>query len=475
MKNFYLITLFALFIFSCAKDEPAEEKKMEPETTTPPVVETPDDTTDNNNDPTVAGFLYTSTNGEGINQILKLECLSDGSLVNEVAYATETIGGANTAAGGDAFGDFDSQGAIQIIGDYLLNVNAGGNSISVFSIDRPTGDLTLIGNTDSNGERPVSISFTLKAGSTDQYWVAVGNQWNNPNVQKDGEAIERYPNDEFHALDLTAQDASDENRNLALFSFDATSGALSFEKKLATYVRENGGPTCVVFSDDGTKISVSTWGIAHFGTQNTSLEEQHSSRIYVYDFSNGEVSGERYFEEEGIAGSIGQNWAKDNNSVLHVSNFNLIPTKRDNSLTVLMDNGTEVTKVANYNTVEADDIDEACWTILNPDGDKLYVSSFGANAISIFDIGSDGLVTSTSPVVLKRSDFAPAGDTKDMFITSDNSFMYVIGAFQSFSINRFDLSSSGGEYVSQTTYETTKVSAGTPGVYNFLGLIGYDL
>ena len=112
---------------------------------------------------------------------------------------------------------------------------------------------------------------------------------------------------------------------------------------------------------------------------------------------------------------------------------------------------------------------------MNPDGDKLYVSSFGANAISIFDIGSDGLVTSTSPVVLKRSDFAPAGDTKDMFITSNNSFMYNIGAFQSFSINRFDSSSSGGEYVSQTTYETTKVSVGTPGVYNFLGLIGYDL
>ena len=87
-----------------------------------------------------------------------------------------------------------------------------------------------------------------------------------------------------------------------------------------------------------------------------------------------------------------------------------------------MDNGTEVTKVANYNTVEADDIDEACWTILNPDGDKLYVSSFGANAISIFDIGSDGLVTSTSPVVLKRSDFAPAGDTKDMFISEGDDY-----------------------------------------------------
>ena len=294
---------------------------------------------------TLKGFLYTTTNGEGMNQVIKLERYSDGSLANETAYATNSNGGANTGAGGDAKGDFDAQNAIQIIDGYLLNVNAGGNTISVFSIDKSTGSLTLKKNVNSEGVRPVSIAFTKKDEGSNNYWVVVGNQWNNPNVQKDGANIERYPNDAFHEADLAQQDESDAVRNIALFSFDASNGNLTMEKVLDTYVRKNGGPTCVSFSDDGTKLGVSTWGIAHFSTEDTSLDEQHPSRVYVYDFNKGSVSGKRHFEEEGIAGSIGFNWAKGSTNILHISNFNLIPGKRTNSLTVLKDNGKGSQKV----------------------------------------------------------------------------------------------------------------------------------
>lgn len=57
------------------------------------------------------------------------------------------------------------------------------------------------------------------------------------------------------------------------------------------------------FSDDGSKLAVSTWGLAHFGTALTSLDEQHSSRVDVYDFANGNITGERIFEEVGSAGT----------------------------------------------------------------------------------------------------------------------------------------------------------------------------
>ena len=354
-------------------------------------------------------------------------------------------------------------------------MNAGGNSISVFSIDRPTGALEWKSNVGSEGTRPTSITYTLKAGSTAEYWVAVGNQWNNPNIQKDGDDIERHPNDAWFAPDLTLADGSDAERNLALFSFDATKGELTFNWILDNYVRENGGPTTVSFSDDGTKLAVSTWGIAHFGTQLTSLDEQHSSRVYVYDFATaGTVSEGRWFEEAGIAGTIGINWAKNSTSKLHVSNFNLIPTKRDNSLTILSDDGTAVTKTGNYNTVGPDDVDEACWTLLNPAGDVLYVSSFGANAITTFNVNQDGSITSAGNFE-PRGDVAPAGDTKDMFVTSDNKYLYNTGAFQSFSINRFDVSGSNLSYQEQSTYSTTVGSVGSAGTFNFLGLIGYDL
>lgn len=424
---------------------------------------------------TLAGFLYTTTNGESTNQVLKLDRYSDGSVGNEVAYSTNSLGGANTSVGGDARGDFDSQGAIQIIGDYLLNVNAGGNTVSIFSIDRPTGELSLKNNVDSGGTRPTSITYTPKSGSSTEYWVVVGNQWNNPNVQKDGDNIERYPDDAWHMEDLTQSDDSDDERNITLFSFNASTGELTMDQRLDTYVRKNGGPTTVAFSDDGSKLAVATWGIAHFGTSMTSTDEQHPSRVYVYDFSNGTVSSEkRYFEEEGIAGTIGFNWAKGSNSILHVSNFNLIPSKRNNSLTILTDSDGIVAKTGNYNTVEVDDIDEACWTLLNPAGDVLYVSSFGANAITTFNVSVNGTISSEGTFEV-RGGTAPAGDTKDMYVTPDNKYLYNIGAFQSFSMNTFEISGSSLSYKDQYTYSTTSVSVGSVGTYNFLGLVGYSL
>lgn len=445
----------------------------------------------NNSDPNtnpVVGYLYTTTNGSGANTVLQLSRHSNGELSDEISYNTHSLGGANTAAGGDAAGDFDTQGALRIIDDYLLTVNAGGNKLSVFKVNKDNGALAFIENVSSGGKRPVSISFTPKiingSKSATEYWVAVGNQWNNPNAQKDLVIIEHYPDDDgvlfFRDKDgtqvnLTQADPSDAERNLVLFSFNSELGILSQEKVLDTYVRENGGPTTVTFSDDGTKIAVSTWGIAHFATANPSLYEQHPSRIYVYDFNviNGAVSGERYFEEKGIAGSIGMNWAKNSDSILHVSNFNLTSEKRTdgNSLTILADNGTKVEK-SDHRPTGNGSIDEACWTALSPSGDRLYVASFGDNIISSFSLNSDGTVKQ-SLGFKSRGDNPPLGDSKDMYITSDNKYLYNLGAFQTFSINTFKIDESGLTYLKQYVYHETKNSIGTPGAYNFLGLDGF--
>ena len=91
----------------------------------------------------VVGYLYTTTNGEGTNKVAKFARYPDGSFSDETAYTTNSKGGANVAAGGDTHGDFDAQGAVQIIGNYLLNVNAGGNTVSLFSLNRSTGDCHL--------------------------------------------------------------------------------------------------------------------------------------------------------------------------------------------------------------------------------------------------------------------------------------------------------------------------------------------
>ncbi len=423
---------------------------------------------------TVAGYLYTTINGEGTNQVVRFTRMTDGSLENETTFSTNSLGGANLAAGGDAHGDFDFQGSIKIIGNYLLNVNAGGNTVTVFSLDRTNGNLTFVGNVDSGGMRPVSITCTPVAGSSTDYWLVVGNQWNNPNVQKDVPNVQRFPDDAFHMMDLTQPDPTDAVRNIALFRFNSSNGTMTPLGLLATYVRENGGPSQALFSADGTKLAVSTWGIAHFGTSSPSLDEQHPSRVYMYDFANGIVSNPRYFEESGIAGTIGISWAPNNNNLLYATNFNTTVAKTDNSLTILSDSGSALTKTGNYTTGNEADLDEACWTAISPMGDRLYVASFTGNVITPYSIGSGGNITGKLPFE-PRGGFAPDGDSKDLYITADNKYIYNTGALQSFSINLFEITGTGVRYKSQFTLQTTQASVGTLGKYDFMGLAGFDL
>jgi hypothetical protein len=427
---------------------------------------------DGRNDNNITGYLYTTTNGENTNNVVRFTRLADGSLTGEKAYTTNSKGGANVAAGGDAHGDFDAQGSVQIIGDYLLSVNAGGNQVSVFGLDKKTGELSFKNNVSSAGVRPVSIAYHMKSGSSSEYWVVVANQWNNPNVQKDGAAIERYPDNAFHMMDLTMPDVSDNERNIQLFTFSTATGSLTNVGQLDHYVRENGGPTTVSFSSDGSKLAVSTWGIAHFGTKLTSLDEQHASRVYVYNFSGGAVSGKRYFEETGIAGTIGFSWEKTGNSKMYVSNFNLIPSKLDNSVTVLTDNGSTVSKTGNFGATPTADINEACWTALSPAGDKVFVASFQTNLVSVYNTNGAGLSYSSYAT---RGDLAPPGDSKELWVTPDGRYVYNLGSFQSYSINRFDLNGSSAVYKKQNILSTTSDGKGIPGKYNFLGLTGFDL
>lgn len=91
-----------------------------------------------------------------------------------------------------------------------------------------------------------------------------------------------------------------------------------------------------------------------------------------------------------------------------MSNFNLIPSKKDNSVTVLEDNGTIVSKKANFSATPELAINEACWTALNSNGDKLYVASFQTNLVSVFNTSVSGLSFATSKV---RGGIAPNGDS----------------------------------------------------------------
>jgi hypothetical protein len=441
MKKSILVLSFAIIFFSCEKLE---------DFFGPPLGKD------------FSGYIYTSTNSTAGNAIIALGRNSDGTL-KELKGSPYSTGDAGDAAEGD----FDTQWALRMVGDYLLAVNAGANpvngSISVFKVNKKNGSLSQVDqnpatpamdNMDSHGVRSASIASTSIEGTT---WVVVGNQFANPNYQNN-------PPQAFGTVMATNA------RNLAVFTFDTSSGILGFESIGATYNEGTyGGPTTVEFNGDGSKIAVSTWGVPHFATMDPDLKLQRAGRLYIYNFSAGNLIETGKFEEEGISGNIGFSWSP-NDKYIYLSNFNLHSSKESNSLTV--HDGTTAAKVQNFATAGRND--EGCWTWVSLDKRHLYVASFGENVVSVFDIKNDGKIAKTlDPNFFARRGGIPMGDTKDMHESPDG-YLYVAGAFQSHTITTYKKASNGAlTEVAGSPYAVPSSVGKTKVQHAYLGLTGF--
>ncbi|MEJ7740823.1 MAG: hypothetical protein WKF97_25680 [Chitinophagaceae bacterium] len=440
MKKLLSLSLVSMLFFSCKPDLP-----------------------DHKQDDKYTGFLYTSTNSTDGNAIIALGRNQDGTVkeLKGSPYATGSKGDA-------AEGDFDTQWALRIVGDYLLAVNAGANpvnsTISVFKINKENGKLTQVDqnpatpamdNMNSYGVRAASIASKTIGGMT---WVVVGNQFANPNYQGS-------PAVAFGTVMSTPA------RNLAVFTFNQATGELSYKSIGATYMDGNrGGPTTVEFNSTGTKIAVSTWGVPHFATPDADLSLQKPGRLYLYDFAAGSLTQTGMFEEEGISGNIGLSWSP-NDQHIYLSNFNLHSSKEANSVTVHL----ATTGVKIQNAATAGRNDEGCWTWVSIDKRKLYVASFGENVISAFSILSNNyLEKSLEPNFFKRRGELPEADTKDMHETTDG-YLYVAGSFQSHTITTFKTSMSGMlSEVANSPYYIPTSKGKSKDQHAYLGLTGFD-
>ncbi|MBC7826622.1 MAG: hypothetical protein H7122_02665 [Chitinophagaceae bacterium] len=438
MKKMLALSLGSILFFSCKKNDiPQRENNY-------------------------AGFIYTSTNSTSGNSIIALGRHQDGT-VEELKNSPYSTGGNGDAAEGD----FDTQWALRIVGDYLLAVNAGGNpvnsTISVFKIDKGNGKLTqvdqnpatpVMDNTDSRGVRAASITYKTLGETT---WVVVGNQFANPNYQGS-------PAVAFGTVVSTPA------RNVAIFNFNQASGILSYKSIGATFMDGNrGGPTTVEFNETGTKIAVSTWGVPHFAAPDADLNLQKPGRLYIYDFAAGNLAQTGMFEETGVSGNIGFSWSP-NGQYIYLSNFNLHSSKEANSLTV--HNGTTGAKVQNFATAGRND--EGCWTWLSLDKSKLYVASFGENVISSFSVLSSNLIAKTlEPNFFKRRGELPMGDTKDMH--EAGGYLYVSGAFQSHTVSIFKTSSSGRlDEIAPSPYFVPTSKGKSKEEHAYLGFTGFN-
>ena len=448
MKKTVFTLLSAFLLFSCEDDIKEICEKIAP---------------DDNQGKNFTGYLYTSTNASTGNAVILLGRRRDGTVV-ELEKSPYPTGGNGDAAEGD----FDTQWALRIVGNYLLVVNAGAHpvnsSISVFKINAANGRLAQVDqnpatpamdNVDSRGIRSASIAAKTVGGAT---WVVVGNQFGNPNYQGD-------PAVAFGSVAATPL------RNLAVFTFDQASGILAFKKIGATFEMGNhGGPTTVEFNAAGTKLAVSTWGVPHFATPEPDLTLQSPGRLYIYDFAAGELAQTGLYEERGVSGNIGFSWSP-NDKYLYLSNFNLHSSKEKNSVTV--HDGTTGAKVQNFATAGRND--EGCWTWVSLDQKHLYVASFGENVVSVFNIGNDNKLTKTlSPNYFTRSGNLPMGDTKDMHESRDG-YLYVSGAFQSHTLTTFRRAANGTLVeVADSPYKVPSSVGKTKDQHAYLGLTGFD-
>ncbi len=441
MKTLLYLGVFTMLFVSCEKDDKPEHGHGKDFT----------------------GFIYTSTNSTSGNAIIALGRHQDGS-VEELKKSPFATG----AAGDAAEGDFDTQWALRIVGDYLLAVNAGGNpvnsSISVFKINKTNGHLEQVDqdpttpamdNMDSYGVRSASIAAKTMGEHT---WVVVGNQFANPNYQG-------TPAVAFGSVMSTPL------RNLAVFTFNKSSGLLQYKSIGVTYMDGIfGGPTTVEFNSTGTKIAVSTWGVPHFATMDADLNFQHAGRLQIYNFNEGKFTRTGVYGERGVSGNIGISWSPDD-KYIYMSNFNLHSHQEAKSLTV--HDGTTAALMQNFATAGRND--EGCWTWMSLNKSKLYVASFGANVISVFDVlGSRMLAKTLEPNFFPRKGNIPIGDTKDMHETSDG-YMYVSGAFQSHTITTYKTSHSGAlTEIAHSPYFVPTSLGKTKEEHAYLGLTGFD-
>lgn len=114
------------------------------------------------------------------------------------------------------------------------------------------------------------------------------------------------------------------------------------------------------------------------------------------------------------------------------------------------------------------------WTAISKDQTRLYVCSYITNEVTTFELNPDGTVAKKVGVE-RRKDYQPNEDSKDLFISPDNKYIYMLGSFFSYSVNTLEITENGVAYKQQYTLKETKDEVGNPGVYDLVGLDGFDL
>lgn len=233
----------------------------------------------------LSGYLYTQTNATGNNQIMIYS--------HNWAGALTYVGAVSTGGSGNGK-SLSSQGALAIDRQQnrLFAVNAGSNSVSMFSIDPSNGNLTLLDNELLQTVTPVSVTVSGN-------YVYVVNEGSN-NIRglevRGGNSLVLIPNS---SKVLSSSDAGP-----AQISFSPNGNWLHVSEKNKNFIRT---------------FQVDAGGNAQLGTNTSSIGKTPFG--FCYGRSNTLVV--THAEANAAGQSVGASYLGNNSNTLSVVNGSL--------------------------------------------------------------------------------------------------------------------------------------------------------
>jgi len=324
------------------------------------------------------GAVYTMTNAVDGNKVLMFSRGHTGKLTAAGEFLT---GGLGTGAG------LGNQGALILDPEnrWLFVVNAGTDDISVFAVEHQ--GLTLVDRVASNGELPISLSYSrnllyvLNAGGN----VGSTDSISGFRVASDG----------------------------TLSAIPGSSRPLSAAATDPAQVQFNGDGDVLVVTEKGTSL-IDTFILDADGAPGTA-NSQLSVGVTPFGFAFGKR--DQLFVSEAAGGAPGQG---------SVSSYGL---SKDGTLNVI-------------SPAEATTETAACWVVVSNDGRFAYTTNAGSGSVSGYRIGFDGdisLLNHNGRTGLTGKDSTPL----DMALSNDGRNLYTLNAGNA-TISAFRVGHKGG-------------------------------
>jgi 6-phosphogluconolactonase len=302
------------------------------------------------------GALYTMTNAADGNKILVFDRLHDGRL--RFAGAVRT-GGTGTGGG------LGNQGGVTLSRNerWLLAVNAGSNSISVFQVHRH--GLKLVERQSSGGTRPVSV--TERRGL-----VYVLNHGNDTIT-----GFRLRPNGTLTPIDDSTRSLSGAGTDPAQISFTRDGDAL-------------------VVTEKATNM-ITTFEVDRDGRPGAAQPQQSNGQT-PFGFAAGRR--DQLFVSEAFGGAV------------DASALSSYEIDRQGRLGVISGSvGTNQTA--------------ACWVALTPNGRYAYVTNTGSGSVSGYAIDFDGTIALLDEDG-RTGDTGDGSSPIDLAVTDDGAFLYTL-------------------------------------------------